>query len=232
MEQIAAAARYAEQVAGWRRSQYDAEGVGGVEDWLAAVLYDLEGNSWSTGIESDRRRRGESINIACTDRDDAQRLALIQVRQARFRPNRYTRVRKDYYLVGRNENGNAFAHPVDATSKTPLRRVLAGIWGCDPRDLDDIRRNGDVAFVPVRSIPDHAIPTEDLRITVAGSHVVTGSLRVVWHPDGDLDIYTTRRAKIEHAKRQHPTARVRQGWFRVVVARRGSRWGFTRPTAD
>lgn len=210
-------------------------------DYVKRVLFELDGTAWSTGIESDRKRRGTSINIDVCDETtwQGQQLALVQVRECRFRPGRYSRVRKDYYLVGRNENGNVFAHPVDAKSNTPILEVLSAIWGCDLRDLSDIVRNGDVALIPVRSIPTDAQPvtgsiSADMLTGAdisAQSHVVTGELRVIWRASG-AEVYVQRAGKIEHSKGQHPTARVKLGWWRVQVAARGNVWGFSRPTAD
>jgi hypothetical protein len=105
------------------------------------------------------------------------------------------------------------------------------VWECDVRDLDDVRRNGDVAFVPVRSIPADA-QLLDGWIVLANSHRVEGALRVRWLHDDEIEVYTTRAAQIVHTKRQHPTAKVKVGWWRVQVARREQRWAFARPTAD
>lgn len=218
------------EVERWRQAQYDAAGVPtDPAHWLPRVLAELDGRAWTTGIESDRKQRGSAINVRCTAADDAAELALIQVREARFRPGRYTKVRKDYYLVGRNENGNAFAHPVDATARTTIPQALARIWDCDPRDVGDVRRNGDVAFVPVRDLPD--LPEVDGSITLADSHVVSGTLRIEWQPHR-VTVYVRGRARLSHTKRQHPTAKVTGGWWRVQVGVRSPVWGFSTPTAD
>jgi len=212
----------------WRCSRYGTPYLG--SDFTARVLYELDGVAWTSGLQSDRKGRGESINVEVTAEANVlgQQLALVQVRQCRFRPGRFNRVRKDYYLTGRNENGNAFAHPVTATARTTVRQALARVWGCDPRDLDDVRRNGDVAFVPVRGVlPDGLDPVEE-SVLLAGSHRLSGDV----FRDRNGVLYVRGNAKITHAKHQHPTARTRGGWWRVQVAERAAGWGFSAPTAD
>lgn len=211
----------------WKSGLY--QYPGGTED-IQRVLYELDGTAWTTGIESDKKRRGSAINVLVTSESVwlGQRLAVVQVREATFHPKRFTRVRKDYYLCGRNETGTPFAHPIDATARDTVRKVLSRVWRCDIRDLDDIERNGDVAFVPVRKVPDLE-PVEGAEpIVLAGSHRLTG--KVYRSPKGTL--YVRKSGRLEHAKGQHPTVRVREGLWRVQVATRAEGWGFSRPTAD
>lgn len=232
-EGLGEAARYAERVQGWRQAQYDADGIPtDPHHWLAQVACDLDGRAYETGIRSDRKRRGASVNVCATARDDERRLALLQVRESIFRPSRYTRVRKSYFLVGRNENGSAFAHPVDCTSRARVPQVLARLWGVSARELPDVeaRRQGDVALVPVRALPD--LPEVEGSITVAGSHVVSGTLRIDWRDYREPIVYVRRDGSVVHSKGQHPTVRVRGGWYRVAVAPRAAHWGFASPTAD
>jgi hypothetical protein len=81
-------------------------------------------------------------------------LAVIQIRQA-VSGRRWTKVRKNYYLIGHNEDGTAFAHPVSAmcvhaairAGKDVIRAVQDWIFGCD---YDQVRRQGDLALIPLR----------------------------------------------------------------------------------
>jgi hypothetical protein len=249
-----------------------------VPPWVRQLLTDLDdGIAWTTGIESDRKRRGHAVNTAVYSYDDSRGLAVVQVRQAIFHPRRFTEVRKNYFLVGRNESGRAFAHPIEARASGRLtsedvaagvRLALTRIWDCDEEDLDDIVRNGDVAFVPVRRLPDEAEPVTENMVTIRESHHVQGLagseiLRVYrlcsrpahTHSEAcgpaeegpfscglsehahdaaqcGLTYYIRGRAKIEHAKHQHPTARVRGGIWRVQAGIRAIVWDFSRATVD
>lgn len=217
-------------VQAWRRAQYDATGVpSDPTHWLTQLLYELEGDAWSTGIESDKRNRGSAINIASTDRDDDLHLAIIQVREATFRPGRYTRVRKDYYLVGRGDQGEAFAHPLTdlVKSRSTVRQALARLWQCRPQDLDDIIRQGDVALVPTRTMREDLEPVGD-EIILADSHIVRGEIM----RDAAGNLYAASRVSIRHGKSEHPSIYTRKGLWRLQVALRGRPWGHTRPMGD
>lgn len=221
------------------RDRYGA--VKNVPEWVRAMQKELEQQgAWTTGIESDRRGRGSSINVDVYSISKGEQLAVVQVRECVFHPRRYSRIRKDYYLIGRNENGRAFAHPVSgfrrsrrvqADLSTGVRIALAKIWGCNEDDLDDVVRNGDVAFVPVHRLPTDAVLVEEGHAVVRDSHHVRALASGKLYRVGD-ELYVTGRAKIEHTKHQHPTARVRGGVWRVVAGERGEVWGFSEPTAD
>ena len=211
-----------------------------VPAWVAQLLADLDGKSWSTGIESDRKQRGSAINTAVYSYDEARQLAIVQVRQCVFHPRRFSQVRKDYYLLGRIEDGSAFAHPIEFRAagravgpdlSAGVRLALTRIWECDESDLDDIVRNGDVAFVPVSRIPDGAILVEENHIVIRETHHVQGLAGGELWRSGKT-YYVRGRAKIEHAKGEHPTARIRCGVWRVQAGVRASVWGFTRPVGD
>ncbi len=209
--------------------------------WISALLADVEkAGAWETGIESDKRLRGTAINTSVYGFDGFKGLAVVQLRQCIFRPGRYNKVRKDYYLVGRNETGTAFAHPIDVTagskamkSASPADAVLLAlsrIWDCDPDDVQDIVRNGDVAFVPAR-IPADAVEVPENGVTIRESHHFQALAGAKIYRLGET-YYVKGRAKIEHAKGQHPTVRTRGGSWRVQAGIKANTWGFSRPTVD
>jgi hypothetical protein len=209
-----------------------------VPQWVAAILKELDGKAWETGIEADRKGRGSSINVDVYSYDETRQLAVVQVRLCTFRPGRFNHVRKDYYLIGKNENGNAFAHPVEsvARSKKAMATVDGGvtlaltrIWNCDAEDLDEIRRNGDIAFIPVFCLPDSAVRVEENGLTLRDSHVVEAD---ELYKDVDGTYYVRGRARIKHLKRQHKQTNAPRGFWRVQPGLRASNWGFTAPTAD
>lgn len=208
-----------------------------IPEWCADLMSAAEqAGAWKTGIESDSKKRGSAINADLYGHDAEQGLAVVQVREATFHPGRYTRVRKDYYLIGRTETGGFFAHPVESPARssraleTPescVAYVLARIWNCRPQDLGDIERQGDVAFVPVQKIPAGAVPVET-PVTIRDTHRLTGD---VWR-DTDGTIYTRRGARLVHSKRQHAPVKAKAGVYRVQPGIRAETWGFTAPRGD
>jgi hypothetical protein len=205
-------------------------------DFIKALLREAEtAGAWTTGIESDKKKRGSAINVDVYGYDSADGLAIVQVREAVFHPRRYTRVRKDYYLIGHTESGNFFAHPVASPARSSqaldspracVRWVLAKIWQCREDELEDIERQGDVAFIPVRSCPKGAIQVTG-PVRLRDSHELTGEIWTV----GDT-YYVRRGARLVHLKRQHKTVKAREGWYRVQVGIREEVWGFTAPKGD
>jgi len=192
-----------------------------------------EAGVFSTGIVSDKKQRGQSVNVSLYGYWEDS--AVIQVRQCTFHPRKYNRVRKDYYLVGTLENGSPFAHPIETPARsrramtTPeacVRYVQARLWGCDEDDLPHIVRQGDVALVPAR-LPRDAEPVMDEEIVLAGSHRLRA--KRMWR-SGD-DIYVSH-ASLHHLPGEHSHVRQNSGIRRVVVAPRASTWGFSAPTAD
>lgn len=191
---------------------------------------------YTPGIVSNRRcTRGESINVDVYGYDVAQQLAVIQVRQCRFQ-DRFHKVRKDYYLLGRVEDRSVFAHPVETparskkaltTPETCVQWVLAKIWDCPIADLPEIRRQGDIAFVPV-TLPKTAHPLVVQTLTIRETHVITAAR--IWQ-DG-CAYYVSRRAKAIHTKREHAPVQVRHGIFRVQPGIRAKVWGFATPCGD
>lgn len=220
-----------------QRNQYNALMI--VPDWCRALMTEAEkSGAWRTGIESDRKQRGSAINCDLYGYNEEQGLAVVQVRQAVFHPRRFTQVRKDYYLIGRTETGGFFAHPVESPARSSkaleypeatVRYVLAKIWNCREQDLGDIERQGDVAFVPVRSIPKSATPiTNGEAVTIRDTHQLTGDL---WR-DVDGTVYARRGARLVHTKGQHAPVRAKAGLYRVQPGIRAENWGFTAPHGD
>jgi hypothetical protein len=208
-----------------------------IPGWVAALIDEAErAGAYERGIESDRKGRGSAINVDVYGYDEEQRLAVIQVRQAVFRPGRFTKVHKDYYLIGYTESGNVFAHPVEtpARSKRALespeatvRFVLARIWNCAEEDLAEIVRQGDVAFIPAK-LPAGADLLSEREITIRETHRISAEKI---YKSGDT-YFVARAAKAVHTKRQHATIRVKNGFYRVQAGIRASVWGFTRPMGD
>lgn len=216
------------------RNEYNA--LTTIPIWCRSLMQEAEqAGAWRTGIESDHKQRGSAINCDLYGYDEAQGLAVVQVREAVFHPRRYTQVRKDYYLIGHSENGQFFAHSVASPARSKLALaspeatvtyVLAKIWNCRPQDVADIERQGDVAFVPVSALPPYAKDVQG-PVTLRNTHILTGD---IWQYAGDY--YTRRGAKLTHTKRQHAPVRAKGGYYRVQEGIREQNWGFTAPHGD
>ena len=203
-----------------------------IPEWVQSILQQLDnGVAWTTGIESDKKLRGESINTSVYSTDAEKKLAVVQVRQCTFHPTRYNKIRKNYFLIGKNENGNAFAHAVNctATNAKSVEKILCKIWECTTKQLKKIKRNGDIAFVPVSKLPANAREEKENNIIVRNSHVVYSEK--LYRANDTL--YAVGRSKIQHKKRQHKQAKIgKKGVWRIQLGVRGNCWNFSAPTAD
>lgn len=217
------------------RNQWNA--LTSVPGWVASLMQEAEkAGAWHTGIHSDKKLRGSAINADCYGYDEEQGLVVVQVREAVFHPRRYTRVRKDYYLIGHTESGRFFVHPVESPARSgralespeaTVAYVLAKIWDCRIQDLKDIERQGDVAFVPITRIPGTAKKLEAKEVVLRDTHVLKGE---IWEDGGTY--YTRRGARLVHTKRQHAPVRAKGGVYRVQPGVRAAVWGFTAPMGD
>ena len=246
----------------WKRDEYGAlevqVGKGANRSklgrcWAAtlAILRDLEkGNAdehrapaWETGAAFDHKGRGEAINIAVYGMAliGRQNVAVVQVRQYSKRTaNGWPRLRKNYFLVGRNEGtGQPFAHPIpsavvhaairrDDSPESPVTAARAWIFDVPIKKLRDILRHGDVAAVPVRSVPSgERLPLDTTGgLAVIDSHILTApeAVRI------GQRLYA-RNPVLRHSKDQHPDVSA-VGWHRIQVGHRADFWRFARPTAD
>lgn len=203
--------------------------------WVKTLIHEAEkAGTYTTGIESDKKQRGSSINVDCYGYNEAEGLAVIQVRQCIFHPRRFNKVRKDYYLIGHTENGNVFAHPVEtparskwalASPENTVAFVLSRIWDCPADELHLIVRQGDIAFVPA-VLPKNAVESGN-SIVLRDTHKITG--KIFKAPDGTL---YCERARAKHLKGQHAPVTVKGNYYRIQAGIRASVWGFTRPTQD
>ena len=193
--------------------------------------------AYSTGIESDNKQRGSAINVDLFGHDESRGLIVIQVRQAIFHPRRYTEVRKNYLLIGRNEEtGAVFCHPVESPARSKkamesptacVEFVLAKVWDCRVEDLSEIHRQGDIAFVPVRSIPKGAEKITG-PVVLRDTHKITGD--EIYKYCGEY--YVAKRGHASHTKRQHKPVTVRNGFFRVQTGNRARLWDFSESRGD
>lgn len=210
-----------------------------VPDFVNQLIDECEAaGSFTRGIASDKKQRGSSINVDVYGYDEALGLAVIQVRECRFHPRRYNRVRKNYYLIGRTESGNIFAHPIDSPARsaramdTPeacVRWVECKIFCCTERQLSKIVRQGDVAFVPA-AIPADAerVPVGEFLVDEGGSHLLRGERAYL----SGRKLFVRGNAALVHVKKQHAPIAVPRGSWRIQVGYRAETWDFSAPTRD
>lgn len=194
--------------------------------------------AYETGIVSDRKNRGSAVNVDLYGYDETRNLIVIQVRQAIFHPRRFTEVRKNYFLIGRNEETQrVFTHPVDSPAKSKTAMATAGgaidyclakIWDCKISDLGEVKRQGDVGFVPVKSPPAGSVEV-DGPITIRDTHKVTAD-KIMVDPAGRY--YVARKATAKHTKGQHATVKIKDGWWRVQPGARAAMWDFAARVGD
>lgn len=192
-----------------------------------------EHGSWEFGAAFDRKGRGESLNWDIYgvgyDVHSGQLLAVIQVRQ--FRRTKYTQVRKNYFLIGRNEDGQTFAH---AVSHAPIFAAIKGgrdvltsvqdwIFG---GDYGRMVRQGDIALIPMKSRPGGTKGQLKRVAVLEGSH----ALRADQIAEVDGRVYA-KNPGLTHLPGTHPYVQA-EGWVRIVVGKRAEFWKFAAPTVD
>lgn len=191
-----------------------------------------EHGSWEFGAEFDSKGRGEALNWDAyaigKDLHTKRTLVVIQVRQWRKSTRRgFPRVRKNYFLLGRNEDGSTFAHPVaskvihSAISKERnlIRSIQRWMFGCD---YADVIRQGDIAFVPLKRTGGEA--TGETSVTVEESHQISADeIR-----KNETVLYALNPTSFHPT---HPKVEL-EGWYKVMVGKRATYWKFARPTKD
>jgi hypothetical protein len=207
-----------------------------------SIIKDLERpdeHGWVTGGDWDKQGRGQQVSIDLYGIDFDRNLYVVQVRQSiRRAASYYLQTRKSYFLVGRNENGNAFAHCIssaavhaaikrepedDVIPEIVVDGALQWIW-CTDR-YRDIIRHGDVALLPVKAVPKIA-PIDENTIMVIDSHQLAAD--EIRRKNG---VIYAKNPRLHHLKNQHPDVKTTE-WARVIVGRRDSAWDFSPATVD
>jgi hypothetical protein len=205
-----------------------------VEAAATAAKVDEHG-TWEFGITSLNRRgtRWAALNwdLYAHGRDvhTGALLVVVQVRQA-VKGRRWTQVRKSYFLVGQNEDGTTFAHPVRAhvvhhairAGKDVIRAVQDWIFGADYAQL---LRQGDLALIPLRRAAGERTPLQMMLLEdsheLHASEIRFGAGGVVYAKD----------PRLVHLPGAHPRVEA-TGWHKIVSGRRAAFWKFAAPTVD
>lgn len=204
-----------------------------VEAAATAAKVDEHG-TWSFGVTALNRRgtRWAALNWDLYahghDAHSGRLLVVVQIRQA-VSGRRWTRVRKNYFLIGHNEDGTAFAHPVSAhvvhhairAGRDVIRAVQDWIFGAD---YGQVRRQGDLAPIPLRRACGERTPLRSM--VLEDSHALDASeIRL-----GAGAVYA-KDPRLVHTPGAHPTVEA-TGWHKIVSGRRAPFWRFAAPTVD
>ncbi len=222
-----------------------------------AVINDIQKNSddkhgFKTGFSFDSKQRGYAINIDVYDIDFKGQnncpLAIIQVRLYEKRSkNGYANIRKNYFLIGRNENKNAFAHPIPSPLikkwidydelGTAVKKAQNWIF----KENKNILRQGDVALVSISQEEKNEKITklndlyeiESMTDFSYKSHFLTADEILIARSKENhkkFKLYALN-AKLVHTKNQHKEIEI-LGWSKFIVGRREATWDFANPTID
>lgn len=193
-----------------------------------------EHGGWDFGITALTRSRSRALNWDLYgyghDIHDGSLLAVIQVREW-TEGKRWNTIRKSYFLIGENEDGSAFAHPV---SHAPIRSaikcgkdvVLAAQNWIFGGDYAGMIRHGDLALIPMLKRPAGTKGQLRKVSILESSH----ELRAAQIAVVDNRVYA-KNPTLKHIPGTHPTVST-TGWCRVVVGKRASAWNFAQPTVD
>lgn len=183
--------------------------------------------------EFDRKQRGWAVNADLYgyghDIKNRRLLMVVQIRQyVKATTNGYGNVRKNYYLIGRNENNSVFAHPVSGhairaavrAERDVVRAAQAWMFGVDYAEIN--KRQGDVALIMVKQPPKGGHLVGD--IPVPAGHNLSGDQFVK-----TAGRYYCLNCSLVHGEHH---AIVTHGWSAVIVAKKADAWNFVPPTID
>jgi hypothetical protein len=194
-----------------------------------------EHGGWEFGIIESNARKGRvhAMNYdwygVGYDLHDGGFLGVIQVREFYRRKSSYfPEIRKSYFLIGKNEDGTFFAHPVESRAihaaikkgTDVVTAIQSWIFGTD---YSKVIRQGDLCLVPVRSIKGEDRGTE---IIIEKSHRLMAD-RII--ENGDL--YAVNPNMV-HLNGTHPTIQNLTGKYKIIVGKRAAFWSFAKPTLD
>lgn len=204
-----------------------------VESAQNAAKIDEHGN-WNFGIQNTNRKgtRWSALNwdlyAVGNDVHSGKFLVVIQIRQSHN--TKYgVNVRKNYFLLGTNEDESTFAHPVEsrvihAAIKAERDVILACQNWIFDGDYARMIRHGDLALVPVSKRP--SAPTAPRKkMILQGSHELSAT---AIRQNGNL---YAKNPTLYHTPGTHPPVSG-EGWYRIVVGNRAEFWKFAVPTID
>lgn len=202
---------------------------------LALVAQVKVAAGWKEGIEDTGYKGGyEARHVDVYGFDVVRQLAVVQLRRCwKKKDSWYPEVSKAYALIG-IDDGQVFSHTIDGSPRRQrdfdyqapedtVKWAEAKIFNIPVSKLGTIIRQGDVALVPVSSIPRGAVKIPlpaGARVhkwTFGGSHnvVIDGEMF-----ETDSAYFARGLVESEHSPGQHrPIAA--EGRFRISIGLRG-----------
>jgi hypothetical protein len=203
-----------------------------------AKKIDEHGN-WNFGADFDHKGRGQALNwdlyAIGRDKHTHRFMIVIQIRQyVKHTKRSFPRIRKSYFLLGRNEDHTPFAHAINAMV---VRRAIADgrdvIKACQDwmfqTDYSKVERQGDLCLIPwkkYRNIISNANRIETDQMTLEDSHLLDSTS--IFQYQGNMYVMNPT---LIHLPGTHPNID-REGFYKVVVARRGRAYDFAAVTID
>lgn len=195
-----------------------------------------EHGGWNFGILDSNYNKGliHTINYdfygVGLDIHNESFLAVIQVREFyRRKTNRYPQIRKNYFLLGKNEDGRCFSHSINGNvihaaikkDRDVIKAVQDWIFKCD---YSKALRQGDLCLLPVRAIKGDIIEAKELLLE--DSHQLLADQIYKFKNE-----HYCINPQLIHLKNTHPSISG-IGKYKVIIATRASFWGFAKPTLD
>lgn len=161
-------------------------------------------------------------------------LAVVQIREysrkGKWDDDRYPpQIRKNYMLLGRNEDETVFAHSVQArVIHAAIKRNRDVILACQKwifgAPYHKLLRQGDIAMIPVsRCGQFHR--NYDVEMFIEHSHRLRADITT-----NGIGLYA-KNPRLTHLPGVHPVIQG-TGWWKIVVGKRAPSWSFAAPTVD
>jgi hypothetical protein len=229
------------------RGTYDEINLSSLDPQLKQSVLDLidraadadkidEHGSWDFSAAFDKKGRGQAINWDLYgvgyDCHSGQLLIVVQIRKYEKRhKNWFPSIRKNYFLVGTNEDGTTFAHSVShapifaaiRAERDVVRAVQNWIFG---GDYCAMIRQGDLALIPMKSRPAGTKGQLRKSAVLEDSHELSATQ--IANVEGRI---YAKNPTLVHQPGTHSTVSG-LGWYRVIVGKRASFWKFAAPTID
>jgi len=230
-----------------KRSTYDEIVLSSLDPELKQQVIDLvnkaadadkvdEHGSWDFSAAFDKKGRGQAINWDLYgvgyDIHSGQLLIVVQVRKYEKRhKNWFPSVRKNYFLVGTNEDGSTFAHavshaPIHAAIRAERDVILAVQNWIFGGDYANMLRHGDLALVPMKSRPAGSKGQLRKVAVLEESHELKAAQIAIV----DNRIYA-KNPQLHHLPGTHSDVNAK-GWYRIMIGNRAKFWKFAAPTID
>mgnify|MGYP003610850053 CR=1 FL=1 len=165
-------------------------------------------------------------------------LVVIQIRQyIKRRKSHYPEIRKNYYLIGTNEDSSFFAHSIESRvihnairkNENVIRAVQNWIFNAD---YTTILRQGDMGLVPCNKLKGEL--QEETKLLFQDSHLVVADkiyMTLKKNSESVSKEYFVMNPKMTHLPNIHPEIQ-NVGLFKVLKGQRAAYWDFSSPTID